>query len=59
MSAEALHSELVEIAAREQLDTFDGDVLVEKIGKKGFMLLRLMGMISPCGHVDGHTIYAF
>ena len=59
MSAEELHSELVEIAAREQLDTFDGDVLVEKIGKKGFTLLRLMGMISPCGCVDGHTIYAF
>jgi len=59
MSAEELHSELVEIAAREQLDVLDGDILMEKIGKKGFMLLRLMGMISPCGHVDGHTIYAF
>lgn len=59
MSAEALHTELIELAAREQLDALDGDVLIEKIGKKGFMLLRLMGMISPCGCIDGHMIYAF
>ena len=59
MSAEALHTELLEIATREQIETFDGDALIAYIGKKGFMLLRLMGMISPCGCVDGHTIYAF
>ena len=58
MSAEALHAELVELAAREQLDAFDGDVLIEKIGKKGFMTLRLMGMIVPIGCVDGMTVYA-
>ena len=59
MSAEALHDEVVCIAAAEQLDALDGDILIQKIGKKGFMILRLMGMISPCGCVDGHTIYAF
>jgi len=59
MSAELLHDEVVALAAREQLDALDGDVLVELVGKKGFMMLRLMGMISPCGCVDGHTIYAF
>ena len=59
MSAELLHDEIVSLAAAEQLDALDGDVLIERIGKKGFMLLRLMGMISPCGCVDGHTIYAF
>ena len=58
MSAEALHTELLEIATREQIDTFDGDALIAYIGKKGFMTLRLMGMIAPCGCVDGMTIYA-
>ena len=53
MSAEELHTELVELAAREQLDVLDGDVLMEKIGKKGFMLLRLMGMISPIAPLGG------
>jgi hypothetical protein len=59
MSAEALHAELLEIAAREQIETFDGDALIAFIGKKGFMTLRLMGMIVPCGCVDGRTLYAF
>ena len=59
MSAEALHTELLEIATREQIETFDGDSLIAFIGKKSFMTLRIMGMIVPCGCVDGHTIYAF
>ena len=58
MSAEALHTELLEIATREQIDTFDGDALIAYIGKKGFMTLRLMGMIVPIGCVDGMTVYA-
>ena len=58
MSAEALHNELVELAAREQLETFYGDALIAYIGKKGFMTLRLMGMIMPIGCVDGMTVYA-
>ena len=59
MSAELLHTELVELAAREQLDVLDGDALVACIGKKAFMTLRIMGMIVPCGCVDGRTLYAF
>jgi len=58
MSAELLHTELVELAAREQIDTFDGDALIAFIGKKGFTTLRLMGMIVPIGCVDGMTVYA-
>ena len=58
MSAEALHAELLEIAAREQIETFDGDSLIAFIGKKAFMTLRIMGMIVPCGCVDGMTVYA-
>lgn len=58
MSAEALHTELLEIASREQIETFDGDSLIAFIGKKGFMTLRLMGMIVPIGCVDGMTVYA-
>ena len=58
MSAELLHTELLEIAAREQIETFDGDALIAYIGKKGFMTLRLMGMIVPIGCVDGMTVYA-
>lgn len=59
MSAELLHAELVELAAREQLDALDGDSLIAFIGKKSFMTLRLMGMIMPIGCVDGRTVYAF
>lgn len=59
MSAEALHTELLELASREQLDAFDGDSLIAFIGKKSFMTLRIMGMIVPCGCVDGRTLYAF
>lgn len=59
MSAELLHAELVELAAREQLDVLDGDALVARVGKKAFMTLRIMGMIVPCGCVDGRTLYAF
>jgi hypothetical protein len=59
MSAELLHTELLEIAAREQIETFDGDALVAYVGKKAFMTLRIMGMIVPCGCVDGRTVYAF
>jgi len=59
MSAEALHTELLELASREQIETFDGDSLIAFIGKKGFMTLRIMGMIVPCGCVDGRTLYAF
>ena len=59
MSAEALHTELLEIATREQIESFDGDALVACIGKKAFMTLRIMGMIVPCGCVDGRTVYAF
>ena len=59
MSAELLHAELVELAAREQLDALDGDALVACVGKKAFMTLRIMGMIVPCGCVDGRTLYAF
>ena len=58
MSAEALHTELLEIAAREQIETFDGDTLIAFIGKKSFMTLRIMGMIVPIGYVDGMTAYA-
>ena len=58
MSAELLHAELVELAAREQLDVLDGDTLIAFIGKKSFMTLRIMGMIVPCGCVDGMTAYA-
>ena len=58
MSAELLHTELVELAAREQLDALDGDALVAYVGKKAFMTLRLMGMIVPIGCVDGMTVYA-
>ena len=58
MSAEALHTELLEIATREQIETFDGEALIAFIGKKGFMTLRLMGMIVPIGCVDGMTVYA-
>jgi hypothetical protein len=58
MSAEALHTELLELASREQIETFDGDALVAFIGKKSFMTLRIMGMIVPIGCVDGMTVYA-
>ena len=58
MSAELLPTELLEIAMREQIETFDGEALIAFIGKKGFMTLRLMGMIVPIGCVDGMTVYA-
>ena len=59
MSAELLHTELLEIATREQIESFDGDALVAYIGNKAFMTLRIMGMIVPCGCVNGRTVYAF
>ena len=58
MSAETLRTELVELAVREQLETLDHDLLLAMIGKKSLMTLLVMGMIYPCGRVDGHIVYS-